>query len=81
MLQQYFLFKKLGELQVEYIKFEQQTQILTLQANSSESWSCNNFIWPYYWTIVSSYFQKTLMYFYLLKLPCSVATSKKSLSS
>ena len=25
MLQQYFLFKKLGELQVQYIKFEQQT--------------------------------------------------------
>ena len=37
MLQQYILFKTLGELQVEYIKFEQQTQILTLQANSSES--------------------------------------------
>ena len=45
MLQQYFLFKKLGDLQVQYIKFEQQTQILPLQANSSESWSCNNVIW------------------------------------
>ena len=38
MLQQYFLFKKLRELQVhEYIKFEQQTQNLPLQVNSSES--------------------------------------------